>query len=195
MSLLKTFPEIDIFFSNKHFTDADLADFLQIIDEKYTDKELRKSALSLIKLELLKYDIKKDVKNLEVSKKVKTQQNNIVSVDSSKNLNKVNKLKDLKIDLIAENLNWSFLYLQRILAQKNIIKVMGDNLNKEEFALIKEMLDSRLSAIKRIKRKEEQEDELQSKTKSFSKPLVYSNDVYGKIARYGLGKVIYIRKS
>lgn len=195
MSLLKTFPEIDIFFSSKRFTDSDLNSFLKSIDEKYTDKGLRKSALTLIKLEMLKYDINKDELDLGEFEKNKIQKNNIVLENSTNNFNKVDKLKNLKIEIIAEKLNWSFQYLQRILAQKNIVKVMCDNFNKEEFALIKEMLNSRLIAIKRIKRKKEQEDELQSKTKSFSKPLVYSNDVYGKIARFGLGKVIYIRKS
>jgi hypothetical protein len=195
MSLLKTFPEIDIFFSSKRFTDSDLNSFLKSIDEKYTDKGLRKSALTLIKLEMLKYDINKDELVLAEFEKSKIQKNKIVSEKSTNNFNKVDKLANLKIEFIAENLNWSFQYLQRLLAQKNIVKVMGDNLNKEEFALIKEMLNSRLIAIKRNKRKQEQEKEALNNSKSISKPLVYTDDVYGKIAWFGLGKVIYIRRS
>ena len=196
MSLLKTFPEIDSFFSSKRFTDSDLNSFLKSIDEKYTDKGLRKSALTLIKLEMLKYDINKDELDLGEFEKSKIQKNKIVKENhANNNFNKIDKLKNLKIEIIAEKLNWSFQYLQRILAQKNIVKVLGDNLNKEEFALIKEMLNSRLIAIKRSKRKQEQEKEALNNSKSIPKPLVYTDDVYGKIAWFGLGKVIYIRRS
>jgi hypothetical protein len=192
MSLLKTFPEIDSFFKLNQFSETDLKTFIDEVTKKYSDKNLRKAAINLINLEILKYDIQKDQIDLTKLRKP------IVTTAESKteeNFSKTSSLKKLSIESISEILKWSFPQLQRLLSQKGIKLNKDDVLNKEEFQIVEEMFSSRLIALKRIRKNEEYISRALIKNKRNSNNTEEVNDVYSKIATIGIGKIIYIRKS
>lgn len=192
MSLLSTFPEIDNFFNKNQFSDIELSDFLTDIEKKYQNVVLRKAALSLINLEILKYNIqKKPVKVCALKKeKIRTK----ITIAKPNYNSDLNILKTLTIQKIAHNLDWSTHKLQVLLKQKKIEKIESEILSESEFLKVKEMLLARLTAIKRIENKKILENTPHIKNKKNNNSLNKGNDVYSQIYKIGLGKVIYIRK-
>ncbi len=198
MNLLSTFPEIDKFFQNDQFTDVELNIFLTQIEKNYPDKNLQKAAISLINLEIHKFDIEKNiVKGITTIEKIPNKKklpskSKIKTPDFSAELL---KLKKLKIEQIAKQIDWSFIKLNSFLKHKKIIKSNYSYLNEDEFKKIEEMLISRLTAIKRIEKSNSIAETVRVKKNKTIKSLYKGNDVYTKIEKNGLGKVIYIRKS
>lgn len=107
---------------------------------------------------------------------------------------KLNSLKNLKISSIAQKMDWPISSLRTLLKQKGILKTKDDYLTEKEFKLTKKMLRSRLRGLHDSERSIAY---FQNATKSYQEtPHSYNfDDVYSKIRRYGLGKVIYTRKS
>lgn len=192
MSLLSTFPEIDKFFKRNQFSDTELSDFLNDIEKTYQNVNLRKAALSLVNLEIIKYDIQKKTVNPRPLKKKKVSTKiTITKLDYTSDLS---KLKVLTIERIAENLNWSIQRLQILLKQKKIVKTSEDILTASDFLEVKEMFLARLISVKRIEKKIELENKARLKNKKSDKSLSKRDDVYSQIFKIGLGKLIYIRK-
>lgn len=192
MSLLSTFPEIDKFFKQNQFSDAELSVFLSNIEKTYQNIDLRKAALSLINLEILKYDIQKETVNL--SSLIKEKANTKITITRIDYTSDLNKLKVLTIEQIAKNLNWSIQKLQILLKQKKIEKTDMEILTTSDFLNVNEMFLARIIAIKRIEKKAEFNDKSRIKNKKSNKSLSKGDDVYSQIFKLGLGKVIYIRK-
>lgn len=192
MSLLNTFPEIDKFFKQYQFSDTELSDFLINIETTYQNVDLRKAALSLINLEILKYDIQKETVNLRPLKKEKVSTK--ITITKPDNTSDLSKLTDLTMEQIAEKLDWRLQKLQMLLKQNKIEKMDVEILTTSEFLKVKEMFLVRLTAVKRIEKKEEFENKGRIKNKKSNKSLSKGNDVYSQIFKIGLGKVIYIRK-
>lgn len=192
MSLLNTFPEIDKFFKRNQFSHTELSDFLNNIETTYKDVNLRKAAVSLINLEILKFDIQKEIVNLHPLKKEKSSTK--ITITKPDYTSDLSKLQVLTIEQIAKNLDWRIQKLQILLKQKKIEKTNVELLTKSEFLEVKEMFLARLTAVKRIEKKVEFENKGRIKNKKNNKSLSKSDDVYSQIFKIGLGKVIYIRK-
>jgi hypothetical protein len=192
MSLLNTFPEIDKFFKQNQFDNTELSDFLSIIERTYQNVDLRKAALNLINLEILKYDIQKEKINLRPTKKVKVSTK--ITITKPDYTGDLCKLKTLTIERIAESLDWTTQKLQILLKQKKIEKNNTEMLTAPDFLKVKEMFLARLTAVKRIEKKKVLENTLHVKNKKSNKSLSKVDDVYSQIYKIGLGKVIYIRK-
>jgi hypothetical protein len=162
------------------------------IETTYQNVDLRKAALSLINLEILKYDIQKETVNLRPLKKQKVSTK--ITITKPDYTSDLSKLKVLTIEQIAENLDWRIQKLQILLKQKKIEKTNVEILTTSEFLEVKEMFLARLTAVKRIEKKVEFENKGRIKNKKSNKSLSKGDDVYSQILKTGLGKVIYIRK-
>ncbi|MFH6936368.1 hypothetical protein [Flavobacterium sp. FlaQc-30] len=188
MSLIKAFPEVEIFFERNKFSQIELLAFLKEIENKYKDEQLRKSLSSLISLKILQYEtFPINLNIVEKAKKLK-----FIEEKQNRFHPLLNQLKINSIENMAINLNWSLSRTLRLLKQKGISKDAEKMLDEKEFALVEEMFNSRLWGIERIEKTKNPVKTIvhRKKEKSLSK----QNDVYSRIEAIGLGKVIYIRK-
>jgi hypothetical protein len=190
MSLLSSFPEVEIFFKNDRFSQEELLSFIKNIENKYSDKQSRKAVSTLIQLKILEYTIcdkeENDNKNA-VEKYISISLNQSHDQES---LLLAQALKNFSIENIAKNVEWQTSRLIRLLEQKDIVKLPNELLTEKEFELIKEMLHRRLLSLKRLNKKENQITIIRTPQKSHAKQI----DVYDKIKKIGIGKIIYIRK-
>jgi len=193
MSLFKTFPEIDKFFVSNKFTETELDMFIQEIDKKYNDKDLRKAALSFINLELAKFQVVKDHIDLNILKARKHNNNPQLNRP-----NEIQTLKNSSIKMIAEKLDLPLRKVANLLkmdSKLGLDQISNQILTSDEFNDAKEMILSRLKAIRRKEKQQKRENEGRVKSKKNRNSSNQRNDVYSKIEEIGLGKVIYIRKS
>ena len=194
MNLLKTFPEIEIFFSNNKFTQEELAIFVTEIDKRYQDKQLRKSISTLIKLKLIQYETFPEENNAKINIVTVSKKSNYKTKIVEKTHSLSNDLKFRTVESISTLLEWNITQTLRLLEQKGIIKSEQGFLNDLEFKLVKEMFDARLLGLERIHKSNQVIQRINNKSKNKSINNKNNNDVYQKIASIGLGKVIYIRK-
>lgn len=192
MSLIKTFPEVEIFFESDKFSQVELLAFLKEIENKYKDEQLRKSLSSLISLKILQYETFPEETSINLNIVEKAKKLKFIEEKQNRFHPLLNQLKINSIENMAINLNWSLSRTLRLLEQKGISKDAKKMLDEKEFALAKEMFNSRLWGIERIEKTKNPEKTIvhRKKEKSLSK----QNDVYSRIEAIGLGKVIYIRK-
>ncbi len=193
MSLLKCFPEVEIFFENDSFTQEDLLSFVEEIENKYVERDERESVSTLIKLKILQFELSD---NTTIPKKNKSIKHKKIKVLYTDNINNdiihisLQSLKLNSIENIALNIQWPTSRLINILKQKGIFKSPQDLLNEVEFSLVSNMFNSRLKSLDRAYINQKKIVVKKSPQKSLSKQL----GVYNKIESIGLGKLIYIRK-
>lgn len=187
MKLLNSFPEIDVFFNTNSFSQQELINFKNVL-KLNNSKEFYRNAVSYINLKLLQFKLCEELNEPEKKSKPNTEK---VS-DSISNTEKV--AVPLVICDLAKYLEVTDNFLLTILKQNGVEKEKDDRLEINEYALIKGFIFSR---VKGLKRKNKQEKEIfkpiikKSKKPSRGK----TKPVYDKLATYGLGKIIYIRKS
>lgn len=192
MNLIKTFPEVELFFKNDKFTQEELLVFIREIENRYTNNQLRKSVSTLISLKILQYEIfpkKTPTKSNIVNKAEKL---NLLPKGNNKFHPLLNRLKSNSIESMAINLDWSLSRTLRLLEQKGILKNGESILDKKEFALVRDMFNARLWGLQRIEKNKNPGKRVIQTHKE--KSINNQNDVYSKIQAIGLGKVIYIRK-
>ncbi|OYU78878.1 MAG: hypothetical protein CFE23_16585 [Flavobacterium sp. BFFFF1] len=187
MSLLKTFPEVELFFESDKFSQEELLSFIQEIEKKYTDERLRRSAHTLIRLKILQF---------EIAGTKTPSKNNIVNGETATKKEKgvhslIQGLRHKSIENIALKLQWTSSQILILLKQKGISKNLESLLDENEFKIVAEMFYSRIMGIRR-----NEKNKIPKKMIKKDKPksLDKKNDVYSKIESIGLGKVIYIRK-
>jgi hypothetical protein len=190
MNLIYTFPEVEVFFKNQRFTQEELLYFIQSVEKKYDTIELRKAVATLISLKILQYDAFPD----------EFEQINIVAKYNRLKLESkrpytiqelLDELINYSVQNIAVSLDWDLQKLLRLLELKDIHKTEKEFLTAAEYKTVKEMFKTRLLALQRI----EKSNTIKFGTRRITTPSADTNDVYAKIQVFGLGKVIYIRKS
>lgn len=191
MSLLNTFPEVELFFKSDKFSQEELLSFIKEVEEKYKDEQLRKSVSTLISLKILQFQISHE----EIPKKQniveKAKKLNLKPEKEDKFHPLLSALKHNSIENIATNLKWNVSRILRLIELKGISKSAENLLDSNEFKLVSEMFNSRLWGIERIERTKQPKQIIKrDKQKSIGKQI----SVYSKIEAIGMGKVIYIRK-
>jgi hypothetical protein len=189
MNLLKTFPEVELFFKSDKFSHDELLSFIQEVEKKYTEKKLRKSVSTLISLKILQFEISD---NNELTQNRIAEESNQVIVKTEKSYHSlIDALKHKSIENIAINLQWTSSQILRLLEQRGILKSLDSLLDENEFKLVSEMFYSRIMGIRRNEKSKFPKKMIK---KDRQKSLNKQTDVYSKIEAVGLGKVIYIRK-
>ncbi|CAH8296057.1 hypothetical protein EV196_11334 [Mariniflexile fucanivorans] len=184
MSLINNFPEIKIFFEKENFDSDELDDFIFLIEKKYFDKTLRKSALTLIKLEILKFKIEENGSSKE-------SDTNIDKEFIESNLTIDNKKNNIKS--ISEKIQVSAHLIIELFKQKSILKKESDYINEKEYLLLNDFFTSKIEAIERASKQEQRI--LKSRRKKVVKSIYKGIPVYNNISQNkGVGKLIYIRK-
>lgn len=198
MNLLKTFPEIELFFNIDKFTQEELLLFLIEIEKKYEDEQLRKAVSTLISLKILQYETFPVDNSEKINIVARTKKINYKPVEVDDFHPLTNELKLYSIENIANSLEWPLSRTLRLLEQNGITKKGEDLLDPDEFIIIKDMLNNRLLGLERIHKIENPikkiNNKLNNKLKNRSIDNKNNNDVYSRIQAIGLGKVIYIRK-
>ena len=172
--LLNNFPEVSNFFSKKSFNDEELKSFIDFIEDKYLDKHLKKTALSLIKLEVLKYE-------LELEKNTNSKSHYLFDYETE------------NIEIVSQKFQVSSNLIIEMLKQKGFTKNESDFLDLNQYLVLEDFFKSRKKAINR---KIKQERRLfKRKIKTVEKSLYKGIPVYQKILQNGgVGKLIYIKK-
>jgi hypothetical protein len=191
MSLIKTFPEVELFFSSDKFSHVELLSFIEEVEKKYTDKKLRASIASLISLKILQYQIYHEEESKNNNSLAKQINIHLKHNDKNEIHPYLHVLKHNSIENIAINLHWSSSRLIRLLEQKGIFKKPQSLLDDTEFKQVSEMLNTRLKGIDRIEKTKKPKAMIK---KDKPKSLGHQIQVYTKIKAIGIGKVIYIRK-
>ena len=130
-----------------------------------------------------------------LEQKIKENLRQWLGYQSSK---EIDFLKNKSVIKICKELSLSTSYINQVIKTKtgNYTDLKHDNRLKEShWELIKEYLEAKYSAVKEHRKNKSKKILLSPyySGKSY-KGHVKSSGVYGKIAKYGLGKMIYIRK-
>lgn len=185
MSLINNYPEIKAFFKKNLFDNNELDKFIEFIENKYiTDRTLKNSALSLIKLEVIKYEIQLDEHLEEPNKE-----------EDEKSLNRLylNDYKIHNINSLSNNFKVSPDLIIELLRQREVTKTKTDYLNENEYFLLEDFFKSKIKALERESK--QQKKIFTPRHKKFQKSLYKGIPVYNKISQNsGIGKLIYIRK-
>jgi hypothetical protein len=179
MSLLSNFPEVDKFFKKNRFSEDDLSGLIRSLEQHYTDSAQLRAAKELVKLELLKFDLLNEEEKVSNTPVISKEQKWLESIPK-------------EVKRLAEKLEWRTSYLIKLLEQKNIHKKETDELTLAEIISIKEMIKTRNKGVMRNKKSIKGKGSYLNKLKKLNN-VVYDDSVYGKMALYGVGKMIYIR--
>lgn len=191
MSLINTFPEVELFFKKDKFSEEELMLFIKELDEKYNDLQLRKSVSALISLKILQFQILQEKISNNTLTKVRI--NNIDSKAKKKVKLHPNliTLKDKTIENIASVLKMNVSQILKVLKRNGVIKTSKNILDINEFSIVSEIFNSRLMGLERIEKSNNPKKTIKrDKPKSLGKQI----SVYNKIEAIGIGKIIYIRK-
>lgn len=192
MSLLNTFPEVELFFKSDKFSQEELLSFIEEVEGRYNDQQLRKSISTLISLKILQFKISHEGVSYKQNIVEKAKKLNLKQEKNNRFHPLLTALKHNTIENIATNLQWTVSKILRLLELKGIHKSAENLLDINEFKLVSEMFSSRLFGIERMERSKNPKQMIKK-----DKPKSIGNQigVYGKIEAFGMGKVIYIRKS
>ena len=191
--MFKIFPEIDAFFKQDEFTDADLEQLITKIDSLYKDSSVRKAANSVISLKIASYffksnEVKTDVKRKPTKKKKQLRSYKVSSQLSVKDhfleitLNKPFRKAPIALGMSLYN----FCSLIKIDIKSISSKT---KFTQSHWEIGSEAILDRLNQLSKVKSYENQRIKI-TKTKSINTDSVYNK---AKI-QGGLGKIIYIRK-
>lgn len=152
MNLLKTFPEVELFFKNDTFSQEELLSFIQEVEKKYSDKKLRKSLSTLLSLKILQFQIshenvQKTQPRIERPRRI---QQKVEKVNPFHSL--IPTLRSSSVEDISKALEWSISKIIRLLQQNKISKSSEQHLEDSEFDKVREMFNSRLQGIDRMKK-------------------------------------------
>lgn len=185
--MIKQFPEIEEFFKQNQFTDADLNLLRSQIEQYYSSTSLRKAAESAINLKLAFYILKKEVRTVgdfkaNTPKKLsskKTITEHFLELALNKPLIKVSIIIGISLEKLCEILQIDENSVDR-----------KTKFTEEHWRICEESFVKRLSEIK----KKTKTYDKQGIKKSITK-LNEFNTVYDKAKQYGgYGKIIYIRQ-
>ena len=192
MNLIKSFPEVEIFFNQTKFTDEQLLKFVTDIESTYQDPKLRTCISSLIKLKLLQFHLQ-ELDQTSPKRNIRIQKNNAKKHTTKISFHRdLEELRHLSIENTALKLKWSLNKLITLSKQKNIEQKSSLVLNNKNFEIVRDMYNTRLIALDRLNQEMNPVKIINNKNKQ--KSLYKGIDVYNKIEAIGLGKVIYIRK-
>lgn len=204
--MIQAFPELQELFRLETFDHKRLEDCIELINSIYPEKDKNKMAHSLLRMELLKYQLSGGKKKWIIkSRKVYTH-NAIL-----KSLNGVNKKADLrdfrfkkepgnkkswvffvnkKVSEVAQKLDISLDFLLRYF-KKNGIKLTPDHrLMYDELSEIQDYIVNRLDILERLKKNKSHKRIRLTRKNSISA----FKGAWGQMRKYGSpGKIIYIR--
>ena len=205
--MIRSFPEIDFFFKANEFSNEDLDNLLKKIEDVYLDYHLNKKAKSLIKLELMKFEMQKkeEEQGIDLGDKIKkndlSRSNKTINKSGRETNKKRPSIKEyLKLKLTsiksghyrnaAKELEYSASFIFKILKKKGYPNLnQWDQVESDVFKEMKSFVIKRLHEIYRFKYPKKSGKPIR-KLGGGSRP---SPGVYGQIEQTGLGKVIYIR--
>ncbi len=180
MSLINDFPEIKLFFETDKIDSNDLSKFIEFIVTKYENRALQKSALSLIKLEILKFEIELDEN---------PNDSNLIQIKTTTHSDYLKH----DIETISNKFEVSSSLLIELFRQRGVSKTKLDYITKKEYLLLEDFFKSKVAALKRSSKQEQRIS--QPLRKKVIKSIYRGIPVYNKISQNnGIGKLIYIRK-
>tara|TARA_B100000674_G_C37633558_1_gene819981 strand:+ start:173 stop:778 length:606 start_codon:yes stop_codon:yes gene_type:complete len=201
--MLKNFPEIERFFNQDSFSEKELIKFKETILCSYKEKSVKSKAKSLIDLKLLSFQLKSIEVENKKSVKVKKKSNNkrkrsksyyeTHTIESDTKVNNISSFIGLKLAELADKIK-----IKPDLVLKVLSKELGRRydlnyiLLKKDVDILESFLRKRLKLLNIEKVKDK---DIQEFTRPKRRKRSGSSGVYAEIQKYGVGKLIYIRKS
>lgn len=151
-------------------------------------------AHSLLKLELLKYQMKGErkskVKWMGQIKNVSIKPNSDKKVDDKNKSKKWRKFIGKSVNEVSKSIGVKSGFIMRLLKQKWIKVTLLQKLTYSELILISDYLENRVSILDRLKKNKKQTRITRTKKSNLSS----FKCVWGQLSKYGSpGKIIYIR--
>ena len=207
--MINNFPEIKAFFKSSRFLKEDLDNFICETNSKYSDKEVKKQANSLINLQLLKFEILSkddnllhenfDCLNLNEENKYDKQfvgriQNDFKNEQKTKKAyisNAVFQFENKKLSEVAKALMVKKSTLISLIERKGFLIDGNGVISKDIIKVMRNWMNNKLNIQYRQEKKNRTDKIKVVKTKGKSKSKYDS--VYSKLEEIHLGKLIYIR--
>ncbi len=218
MHLLQSFPEIHSFFKRDQFDSDELESLRKLIDERYSDKELKRQANSFLNLELVKFQILQE--HPEQRQQLKSKENRpqtnrpkkYTAVQNQRFQDEPPRRKRIpkpliqisyettfpaNIENLCTKLRMSRAEITELCARKNISLKGKPKLTDDELKKMVTIFQKRIGEIRAQERKEAErhKPKIKEETPTIHKKYVssYQGGVFDEIAKHGLGKLIYIR--
>ncbi len=212
--MISAFPELQNLFQLESFDQNQLDECLKLIDKIYPEKDKNRMAHSMLKLELLKYQMSggkqrwiskfkrynpvKNSKNKDLnrkkfgylsSNKIPKTQVEKIRTSSSKNWRKLTGKSISELSLILD-VRTEFI-IRLIKRHVNGERIAHDHkLDQRKLEMISDYINNRLSILERLKKNKSHSRFVKTKKTNLS---VFKG-VWGQMRKYGSpGKIIYIR--
>ncbi|MFD0797208.1 hypothetical protein ACFQZJ_07040 [Maribacter chungangensis] len=206
--MLKKFPEIEQFFRKDYFSEEDLLQLKEKLASNYPEKNLLEKAHSLMELFLLKFKLsspeelknfkEEDIVNSHLKANKKITSVNVKQLDlppgwSDERALDINCYKGVPLVFICTYLKISKPLIKRELSAARLDSYMGNSLSNEQFEALKPLLQKRI-LIKFAAKLGGGPLKLNKKITSIKRSNRRRKaGSYDEVAKYGLGKLIYIR--
>jgi hypothetical protein len=159
-------------------------------------KSLHKiSKVKVKKDKTVKLQVEKPLKKVKPLIKIIYKDEINQSKNASQKINEIKIINDnivgLTVEELANKLKISSSYLISIFEQSNIFKESHEKIDKMDSQIIKNFINSRISALNKIEKKNKLIGSSIGKKYNYSPSRPAG--VYSQIAKFGLGKIIYIR--
>ncbi len=192
--MLKAFPELVSLFALDSFNQTMLDESIDLINKVYPQKDKNKMAHSLLKLELLKYQMKggrkRKVKWIDQIQNVSIKPNSDKIVVAKNKSNNWRKFIGKSVNEVSKSIGVRPEFVMRMLKQNGIKVTLLQKLTYSELILISDYLENRLSILDRLKKNKTQTRITRTKKSNLSS----FKGVWGQMRKYGSpGKIIYIR--
>jgi hypothetical protein len=212
--MISAFPELQKLFLLDSFDQDQLDHCVKLINEIYTEKDKNRMAHSMLKLELLKYQMSggkqqwiskfkrynpvKNSKNKDLnrkkfgylsSNKIPKTQVEKIRTSSSKNWRKLSGKSISELSLILDvRTEFIIRLIKRHVKGERIAH--DHKLDQRQLEMISDYIDNRLSILERLKKNKSHSRFVKTKKTNLS---VFKG-VWGQMRKYGSpGKIIYIR--
>lgn len=200
--MLRSFPEIDSFFSQEYFTQSQLDAFVITLEKAYTDPEVLKKAKELIDLKKLYYQLAPQEKQNE-----KSNADTILDSDRLKKRNKdlsrfrpygkgeeeIHVLYWKTVKQIAAILEVKVSFLISLYKQKGLDIPTDLILDKPQVRILEDYFINRIKRLRAIK-KQKSLEKAPPVHISKRKESTTTIKAYDELKTHGMSKLIYIRK-
>ena len=192
--MINAFPELFSLFRLDSFDQTLLDESINLINKIYPQKDKNKMAHSLLKLELLKYQMKggrkRKVKWIDQIQNVSIQPNSDKVISAKNKSNNWRKFIGKCTNEVSKSIGVRSEFLMRMLKQNGANVILNQKLTYSELVLISDYLENRLSILDRLKKNKTNIRINRTKKSNLSS----FKGVWGKMSKYGSpGKIIYIR--
>ena len=188
-----SFPEIEIFFSNRNFTAEELAEFKEKVRNYYKQVEVKKQALALIELKLSFFELAplKEITKTKNNSQNPYNKRKTITVPKkiTKNLKSLSEINGKTIKEASKYVDGTLNVFIQTLKKAGFNVQPDETITSHQIIGAKDYLNNR---IERLNKREiiAQQDFTKRHKKNSDRR---GDDVYGELTTHGMNKLIYTK--